>query len=83
MEFIVLSFHVTTIAGMYDINVVEERLSHLLHLEEDRFVVGFHQQVQKAREKAWHDKHIKHKKFQVGVLVLLYDSKFLQHPGKF
>jgi hypothetical protein len=57
--------------------VVEERLSLLLQLEEDRFVAGFHQKVQKAREKAWHDRHIKHKKFQVGDLVLLYDSKFM------
>jgi hypothetical protein len=23
------------------------------------------------------------KKFQVGDLVLLYDNKFMQHPGKF
>jgi hypothetical protein len=55
----------------------------LLQLKEDRFVTGFHQQVQKAREKAWHDRHIKQKKFQVGDLVFLYDNKFMQHPGKF
>jgi len=30
-----------------------------------------------------HDRNIiKHKVFQVGDLVLLYDSKFLKHPGK-
>jgi hypothetical protein len=46
-------------------------------------LVGFHQQVQKSREKAWHDRHIRTKKFQVGDLVLLYDNKYLQHPGKF
>jgi len=39
--------------------------------------------VHKAREKAWHDRHIKHKKFQVGDLVLLYYNKFMQHLGKF
>jgi hypothetical protein len=37
---------------------------------------------QKAREKSWHDRHIKHKKFEKGDLALLYDSMFLQHPGK-
>jgi hypothetical protein len=58
-------------------------LAKLVQLEEDRFVVGFHQQVQKEREKAWHDRHIKHKKFQVGDLVLIYDNKFMQHPWKF
>jgi hypothetical protein len=52
-------------------------------LRKIRFVTGFHQQVQKAREKAWHDRHIKQKKFQVGDLVLLYDNKFMQHLGKF
>ena len=47
------------------------------------FIAGFHQQVQKVREKAWHDRHIKQKKFQVGDLVLLRGSKFVKFPGKF
>lgn len=34
-------------------------MSQLLALEEDRFIARFHKQLQKAREKAWHDKHIK------------------------
>jgi hypothetical protein len=52
-----------------------------MELEEDKFIVGFHQQVQK--EKAYHDKHIKKKEFKQGDLVLLYDNKFMKHPGKF
>jgi hypothetical protein len=56
---------------------------YLVQLEEDQFLEGFHQYVQKAREKAWHDRHIKTKKFQVDNLVLLYDRKYLQHPEKF
>ena len=68
---------------MTDIATVEELLAQLLTLEEDRFIAGFHQTVQKAREKAWHDRHIKNKTFQIGDLVLLYDSKFLKFPGKF
>ena len=51
--------------------------------EEDLFLAGFHQQVQKAREKSWHDRHIKNKIFKVGDLVLLYDSKFVKFLGKF
>ena len=39
--------------------------------------------MQKAREKSWHDRHIKSKIFQTGDLVLLYDSKFVKFPGKF
>ena len=30
----------------------------------------------------WHDHHIKKKQFAEGDLVLLYDSKFIKHPGK-
>jgi hypothetical protein len=51
-------------------------------MEEDRILVGFHQQVQKARDKSWHDRHIKRKNFKKGDLVLIYDSKSIQHPGK-
>lgn len=37
----------------------------------------------KAREKAWHDFHIKQKKSQVDDLVLMYDNEFMKHPRKF
>jgi hypothetical protein len=83
MEFILPSLHIATITDLSDLGAVEERLSQLVQLEEDRFVTSFHQQVQKEREKAWHDRHIKKKKFQVGDLVLLYHNKLMQHPGKF
>jgi hypothetical protein len=51
-------------------------------MEEDRILAGFHQQVQKERDKAWHDKHIKNKNFEEGDLVLMYENKSIQHPGK-
>jgi hypothetical protein len=51
-------------------------------MEEDRILAGFHQQVQKARDKVWHDIHIKKKTFKEGYLVLMYDSKAMQHLGK-
>jgi hypothetical protein len=38
--------------------------------------------VQKARDKAWHDRHIKKKTVTEGDLVFLYDSKSFQHPRK-
>jgi hypothetical protein len=47
-----------------------------MEMEEDKILAGFHQEVQKARDKAWHDRHIKRKSFKEGDLVLLYDSKF-------
>ena len=39
--------------------------------------------MQKSREKAWHDRHIKKKQFQQGDLMLLYDIKFMKFPRKF
>ena len=51
-------------------------------MEEDRILEGFHQQVQKAMDKAWHDRHIKKKTFKEGDLVLMYNSKSFHHPGK-
>jgi hypothetical protein len=54
-----------------------------MELEEDRIIVGFHQEVQKEKDKSWNDRNIKKKNFKEGDLVLLYDNKYLQHPGKF
>jgi hypothetical protein len=51
-------------------------------MEEYQILAGFHQQVHKSRDKAWHDRHIKKKTFKEGDLVFLYDNKSLQHPGK-
>ena len=50
---------------MADTETMNERLAQLRALEEDRFIAGFNQKVQKAREKSWHDRHIKIKIFHV------------------
>ena len=83
MEYIVPSLKIAVLTYLAVEEIVEERLLHLLELEEDGFVAGFHQQVQKNREKAWHDRHIKSKAIKEGDLVLTYDNKFAQFPGKF
>lgn len=62
---------------------MEERLEHLLVQEEDCFHAVFHQQVEKAREKAWHDRHIKQRTFKNEDLVLQYDNKLVKFLGKF
>jgi hypothetical protein len=67
---------------MTERGAVQDRLYQLMTMEEDWILAGFHQQVQKARDKAWHDKHIKKKTFKEGYLVLMYDNKSFQHPGK-
>ena len=51
-------------------------------LEEELFLARFHQQVQRQRERAWHNRHIKSCTFKVNDLVLVYDSKFVKFPRK-
>ena len=51
-------------------------------LDEALFLAEFHQKIQKDRQKAWHDHHIKHKILQVGGKVILYESRFQKFPGK-
>jgi hypothetical protein len=83
LEFPVPSLRVAAITNMTERGVVKERLNQLMEMEEDRILEGFHQEVQKSRDKSWNDRHIKRKSFKEGDLVLLYDSKIFQHPGKF
>jgi hypothetical protein len=83
MEYLVPSLRIATFTDMDDTRVVQEMLAQLVELEEDIFMVGFHQQVQKEREKAYHDRYIKNKAFKQGYLVLVYDNKFMKHAGKF
>jgi hypothetical protein len=82
LEFLVPSLYIATITHMMKRGAVQDMLNQLMIMEEDRILAGFHQQVQKERDKAWHDKNIKKKTFKEGDLVLMYDSKSIQHPGK-
>ena len=74
------SLRIATLTGMTDRTALEERLAQLVELEEEIFLAEFHQQVQKQREKAWHNQHIKLRTFKV---ILLYDSKFDKFLRKF
>jgi hypothetical protein len=82
LEVLVPSLRISAITQMIERDAIKERLNQLLAMEEDRILVGFHKKVQKARDKAWHDRHIKKKTFKEGHLVFLYDNKSFQHPGK-
>jgi hypothetical protein len=67
---------IATITNMTERGEVKEILNQLIEMYEDMILVGFHQEVQKARDKSGHDRHIKKKSFKEGDLVLLYDSKY-------
>jgi transposase InsO family protein len=76
LEFLVPSLCVATITNMTERGAVQERLSQLMEMEEDRILAGFHQEVQKARDKSWHDRHIKKKSFKEGDLVFSMTVNF-------
>lgn len=52
MEYIIPTLRIGALIGMTDCDALEERLTQLEELEEEQFLAGFHQQVQKQREKA-------------------------------
>jgi hypothetical protein len=81
--YLVPSLRIAAFTGMDDTNVFQDMLTQLMKLEEDNFIAGFHQHVQKEGEKSYHDIHIKKKKFKQGDLVILYETKFMKHPVKF
>jgi hypothetical protein len=83
MEYLVSTLKIVAFIDMDDTGAVQERLTQLVELEEDIFIAGFLQQVHKEQEKAYHDRNIKIKEFNQGDMVLVYDSKFMKHPGKF
>lgn len=83
MEFIIPSLRIAAFIRMADHRALEEWLMQLMELEEDRFLGGFHQQVQKEHEKAWHDQHIKLHTLKVNDVISLYDSKFTKFPSNF
>ena len=66
---------------MTNVDVFKEILLQLIHLEEECFIAGFHQNVEKQRQKVWHNRHINNTQFSIGGLVLMYDNKFFKHPG--
>ena len=63
MEYIVPSLCIAAAMGMDDKATLEERVVQLIQLEEDRFIAGFHQRIEKDQQKAWHDCYIKNKQF--------------------
>ena len=45
MEYIVPSLRIAILTDMEDVETLSERLMHVVELEEDHIIVGFHQQV--------------------------------------
>jgi hypothetical protein len=47
MDYLVPSLRIVSFTNMDDTDAIHERLEQLVELEEDRFIAGFHQQIQK------------------------------------
>ena len=47
MEYIVSSLRIVTLTKMTDVDVVEQRLSQLVQMEEERFVTRFNKNIEK------------------------------------
>jgi hypothetical protein len=47
MEYSLPILRIVAFTEMDDTDTIHERLSNLAELEEDRFIAGFHQQIQK------------------------------------
>jgi hypothetical protein len=62
-KFITPSLYIAQATCMTDKELATQRLAELQELEETRFLADFHQLVAKARQKYWHDQHIKTKVF--------------------
>ena len=60
----------------------EKRLLQLSKLEESRNEAYEDARIYKEKTKAWHDKHIVRKKFELGQQVLLFSSRLKLFPGK-
>ena len=50
MEYIVPIWRIDVITEITDVDVVEERLFQIVHVEEERLVIGFHQNVEKQKK---------------------------------
>ncbi|XP_061344529.1 uncharacterized protein LOC133290467 [Gastrolobium bilobum] len=60
----------------------EKRLLQLNELDEFRRTAYESARIYKEKTKLWHDSKIKHKEFEPGQQVLLYNSRLRLFPGK-
>jgi hypothetical protein len=52
LEFLVPSLRIVAIINMIERGTIQERLSQLMELEEDKILEGIHQEVYKSRDKS-------------------------------
>lgn len=76
MEFIIPSLRIVAKTNLMEENEMHESLEDVMELEEGRFITRFHQIIQKAQQKAWHDRHIKRRSFNQETCYYYMIEKF-------
>ncbi|KAH9716271.1 hypothetical protein KPL71_021404 [Citrus sinensis] len=67
----------------WDIHAAVEQMKlQLCELDELRLFSYENPRIYKERKKHWHDKHIQHRQFSPGQLVLLHNTRLRLFPGK-
>ena len=82
IEFEIPSLRIAIEYRLGDVESLQDRLATLESLDEDRRMALFNTFVAQQRRKSFYDSKLTPKKFNVGDLVLLYDSRFFKFPGK-
>ena len=75
LEFMVPSLRIAVDHDLDYNAILRARLEKLMTLDEQRQRAVWCQQIVQNRKKTWHDKHIKHREYKKGDLVLLYQSR--------
>lgn len=65
-EFVVPNLYIAQATKMFEYESIAKHLQELWELDEHHFLAYFHESVEKQRQKAWHDRHIKNKSSLVG-----------------
>ena len=62
--------------------IISDEGAHFCELDELRLFSYENARIYKERTKHWHDKHIQHRQFTPGQLVLLHNTRLRLFPGK-
>lgn len=82
IEFEIPTLRIAIENRLGDVDSLQDRLTKLESLDENRRDALFNTYVAQQRRKTFYDSKLAPKQFNVGDLVLLYDSQFFKFPGK-
>ncbi|KAH9303642.1 hypothetical protein KI387_008046, partial [Taxus chinensis] len=66
MEFMLSSLRIMGTRGLDNEKDLEKWIEKIIQLDEQRSITHWSRKQEKARQKAWHDRNIRDKKFEIG-----------------